>query len=60
MHFCVWRCIPYVSVERDVLHVHLLLCHFVLYLLIFINPGVAELGDPLLGMTNAKGDVRVS
>ena len=27
MHFCVWRCIPDVSMERDVLHVHLLLCH---------------------------------
>ena len=24
MHFCVWSCIPDVSVERDVLHVHLL------------------------------------
>jgi len=29
--FCVWRCIPDVSVERDVLHVHLLLGHLVLY-----------------------------
>ena len=28
MHFCVWRCIPDISMERDVrLHVHLLLCH---------------------------------
>ena len=27
MHFCVWRCIPDVSVEGDVLHVHLLLRH---------------------------------
>ena len=27
MHFCVWRCIPDVYVERDVLHVHLLLRH---------------------------------
>ncbi|XP_065793192.1 complement factor H-like [Muntiacus reevesi] len=25
--FCVWRCIPDVSVERDVLHVHLLFHH---------------------------------
>ena len=25
--FCVWRCIPDVSMERDVLHVHLLLHH---------------------------------
>ena len=25
MHICVWRCIPDVSIERDVLHVHLLL-----------------------------------
>ena len=29
MHFCVWRCVPDVSVERDVLHVHLLLHHVV-------------------------------
>ena len=28
-HFCVWRCIPDVSMERDVLHVHLLLRHLV-------------------------------
>ena len=27
--FCVWRCIPDVSVEREVLHIHLLLCHLV-------------------------------
>ena len=32
MHFCVWRCVPDVSVERDILHVHLLLHHLVLYL----------------------------
>ena len=30
MQFWVWRCIPDVFVERDVLHVHLLLCHLVL------------------------------
>ena len=30
MHFCVWSCIPEVSVKRDVLHIHLLLCHLVL------------------------------
>ena len=30
MHFCVWRCIPAVSVERDALQVHLLFCHLVL------------------------------
>ena len=30
MHFCVCRCIPDVSVEKDVLHIHLLLCHLVL------------------------------
>ena len=29
MHFCVWRSIPDVSVERSVLHVHLLLHHLV-------------------------------
>ena len=28
MHFCVWRCIPDISMERDVLYVHLL-CHLV-------------------------------
>jgi len=32
MYFCVWRCIPDVSMERDVLHIHLLLCHLVLLL----------------------------
>ena len=31
MHFCVWRCIPDVSVERDVVHIHLLLHHLLLY-----------------------------
>ena len=30
IHFCVWRCISYVFIETDVLHVHLLLCHLVL------------------------------
>ena len=30
MHFCVWSCIPDVSVEKDVLYVHLLLCYLVL------------------------------
>ena len=30
MHFWVWRCIPDVSMERDVLHIYLLLCHLVL------------------------------
>ena len=30
MHFCVWRCIPDVSMERDVLHVHLFSHHLVL------------------------------
>ena len=29
IHFCVWRCIPDVSVEGDVLHVHLLLRYLV-------------------------------
>ena len=32
MHFCLWGCVPDVSVERDVLHIHLLLCHLVLSL----------------------------
>ena len=30
-HFCVWMCSPDVSMERDALHVHLLLCHLVLH-----------------------------
>ena len=30
MHFWVWRCIPDVSLERDVLHIYLLLCCLVL------------------------------
>ena len=34
MHFCVWRCIPDVSMERDVFHVRLLLLHLVLPLLL--------------------------
>ena len=32
---CVWRCIPDVSVKRDVLHIHLLLRHLVLSLFYF-------------------------
>ena len=32
MHFCAWRCIPDISVERDVLHGHLLLRHLFLSL----------------------------
>ena len=32
MHFCVWRCIPNVFLERDVRHIHLLVCHLVLLL----------------------------
>jgi len=30
MHFCIWRRIPDVSMERDVLYIHLLLNHLVL------------------------------
>ena len=37
MHFCVWRCIPDVSMERDVLHVHLLLCHLGLQIFFFFK-----------------------
>ena len=29
-HFCVWRCIPDISMERGVLHIHLLLLHLAL------------------------------
>ena len=31
-----WRCIPDVSMERDVLHIHLLFCHLVLLVFIFL------------------------
>ena len=36
MHFCVWRCTPDLSVERDVFHVHLLLHHLVLSFIDFL------------------------
>ena len=42
MHFCVCRCIPDVPVERDVLHIHLLLCHLVLPELMLLNCGIGE------------------
>ena len=42
--FCVLRCVPDVSIERDVLHIHLLLRHLVLsfvdFLMIIILAGV--------------------
>ena len=31
MHFCILGCIPDVFMERLVLHIHLILCHLVLY-----------------------------
>ena len=31
MHFCVWRCTPDVSMERDLLHIQLLFRHLVLW-----------------------------
>ena len=31
MHFCVWWCIRDVSLEKDVLHIHLLVYHLVLW-----------------------------
>ena len=37
MHFYVWRCIPDVSMEREVLHIYLLLCHLVLCHLFLIS-----------------------
>ena len=37
MYLCVWRCSPDVIVERDVLHVHLLLRHLVLDYFSFIT-----------------------
>ena len=41
IHFCVWRCIPDVSVERDVLHVHLLLYH------LFLSPKQGTVNEPI-------------
>ena len=38
MHLCVWRCVPDVSVERDVLHIHLLLRCLVLHIVLHIEP----------------------
>ena len=48
MHFCVWRCIFDVSVERDVLHVQLLLHHLVpppcnVYIFIMLLRDIMEL-----------------
>ena len=44
MHFCVWRCIPDVSMERGVPHIHLLLRHLVLPSLFFrITPVVIRM-----------------
>ena len=38
-HLCVSRCIPDVSVERDVLHIHLFLLHLVLpFFCVFLPP----------------------
>ena len=48
LHFCVWRCIPHVSVERDVLHVHLLLCHLVLPIPVIFNQNVLSTVLPML------------
>ena len=36
MHFCVWKCVPDVSMERNLLHIHLLLHHLVLTLELFV------------------------
>ena len=38
MNFCVWRSIPDVSMERDVLHIHLLLRCLVLHIVLYIEP----------------------
>ena len=37
-HFCVWRCIPDVSMKRDIFHIYLLLHHLVLPYGPFLNP----------------------
>ena len=54
MHFCVWRCIPDVSVERDVLHVHLLLCQLVLSIPVVLN-GVGSRIMPPWGHVTISG-----
>ena len=37
MYFCVWRCVPDVSMERDALHVHLFLRHLRCSLLLLLS-----------------------
>ena len=37
MHFCVWWCVPDVSMEREILHVHLLLFHLILLVLLYFS-----------------------
>ena len=46
MHFCVWRCVTDVSMERDVLHINLLLHHLRMSLILLLLP--------LLLMSNPK------
>ena len=51
-HFCVWRCISDVSKERDVLHLHLPLCHVVhLNILTIINKTAVNIHVHIFGET---------
>ena len=56
MHFCVWRCIPDVSLERIVFHIHLLLHHFVLWILSILcyRTGVNCIDSPSSSLYSKK------
>ena len=61
-HFCVRRCIPDVSMERNIFHIHLLLCHLVPLQLLFLNcwflPSILSLFAPCILMTLLLGTHR--
>ena len=53
-HFWVWRCIPDVSMERDILHVHLLLCHFLPHVCISWQPSSSISSHQFSAFSNHK------
>ena len=61
-HFCVRRCIPDVSMERDVLHIRLLFCPLVPLQHLFLNcwflPSILSLFAPCVLMTLLLGTDR--
>ena len=56
MQFCVWRCIPDISLERIVLHIHLLLHHLVLWILSILcyRTGVNCIDSPSYSLYSKK------